>query len=49
VELGEHTRAIDSLRQAIKAGYGNFGWMRNDPDLAVLRDDPEFVALMQDS
>jgi hypothetical protein len=45
--LGESSRAIDALRQAVEAGYTNFGWMQNDPDLASLRDHPEFVAQMQ--
>jgi hypothetical protein len=33
------------LRQAIARGHLNFGWMRNDPDMASLRDNPEFIAL----
>jgi Flp pilus assembly protein TadD len=44
--LGEKRRAIDTLGQAIEAGVTNFSWMRNDPDLTSLRDDPEFEALM---
>jgi hypothetical protein len=36
-----------ALHQAVESGYTNFGWMQNDPDLASLRDHPEFVALMQ--
>jgi tetratricopeptide (TPR) repeat protein len=47
VSLGETSRALDALRQAVEAGYRNFGWMRNDPDLVSLRTNPEFVALMQ--
>jgi adenylate cyclase len=43
--LGEAPRALDLLRQAIARGHLNFGWMRNDPDMATLRDDPEFIAL----
>jgi TolB-like protein/Flp pilus assembly protein TadD len=45
--LGEKRRAIDTLRQAIAAGVTNFGWMKNDPDFDPIRDDPEFVALME--
>ena len=45
--LGETERAVDSLRQAMSGGYENFGWMKHDPDLDSLRDDPEFVELMQ--
>ena len=47
VSLGESSRAIEALRQAIEAGYTNFGWMQNDPDLNSIRDNPEFVALIQ--
>jgi TolB-like protein/tetratricopeptide (TPR) repeat protein len=47
VGLGENPLAMDALRQAIEAGYTNFGWMQNDPDLVPLHGDPEFVAMMQ--
>jgi adenylate cyclase len=43
--LGESQRAIAALRQGIANGYEDFGWMRNDPDLAALRGDPDFLAL----
>jgi adenylate cyclase len=44
--LGETQRAIETLRQAITAGYENFPWLHNDPDLDALRDHPEFKALV---
>ncbi len=44
--LGESTRAVDTLRQAIAGGYENFGWMKHDPDLDPLRNDADFVALL---
>jgi TolB-like protein len=47
VSLGESKRAIEALQQAIEAGYTNLGWMRNDPDLVPLRDEPEFIAMQQ--
>ena len=43
--LGESQRAITALRQGIANGYEDFGWMRNDPDLASLRGNPDFVAI----
>jgi adenylate cyclase len=46
-QLGETRRAIDTLRQAIAGGTENYGWMRQDPDLAPLRDDPEFMELIE--
>ncbi|MGB7737649.1 MAG: hypothetical protein WBM03_00930 [Steroidobacteraceae bacterium] len=48
VGLGESTRAIDALRQAVEAGHTNFGWMQNDPDLVSLRNDPAFIAMLHD-
>jgi len=38
-------RRMGLVRQAIARGHFNFGWMRNDPDMASLRDNPEFIAL----
>jgi TolB-like protein/Flp pilus assembly protein TadD len=43
--LGESQRAIQALRQGISKGYEDYGWMRNDPDLASLRDNPDFIGL----
>jgi len=34
-----------ALREGIVNGYEDYGWMRNDPDLAALRGTPNFVAL----
>jgi tetratricopeptide (TPR) repeat protein len=43
--LSEPQRAIEALRQGIANGYEDYGWMRNDPDLASLRDNPDFIGL----
>jgi TolB-like protein/Flp pilus assembly protein TadD len=43
--LGETQRALELLRLAISKGQLNFRWMRHDPDLAALRDNPEFMAI----
>lgn len=43
--LGESQRAIAALRRGIANGYEDYGWMRNDPDLESVRNDPDFVAL----
>jgi len=48
VSLGDSSRAIDALRQAVEAGYTNLGWMQNDPDLVPLRDDPAFIEMLRD-
>jgi len=44
--LGEPERAVETLRRAIAAGYENFAWMKQDPDLNPLRERPEFIALI---
>jgi hypothetical protein len=36
---------MDVLRQAVAKGQLNFAWMRRDPDLTPLRDNPEFITL----
>ena len=38
--------ALATLRQSIAAGYSDLKHMANDPDLATLRDLPEFKALL---
>jgi adenylate cyclase len=43
---GEINQAIDTLRLAIEAGYVNFAWIKQDPDMNPLRDNPEFQALI---
>jgi TolB-like protein/Flp pilus assembly protein TadD len=44
--LGEADRAIDTLRQSIAAGYENFAWLKQDPDMNPVRDNPKFQALL---
>ncbi|HTK96082.1 MAG TPA: hypothetical protein VL382_10640, partial [Terriglobales bacterium] len=45
--LGRRQEALDTLRQAVAAGFGNILWATRDPDLACLHDDPEFLALVE--
>jgi TolB-like protein/Flp pilus assembly protein TadD len=44
-QLGEVRKAVSTLREAIAGGTDIPGWMKNDPDLDNLRDDPEFIEL----
>jgi len=38
--------ALDTLKKAIGAGYGNLNWAARDSDLDCLHDDPEFRKLV---
>lgn len=38
--------AMRSLEHAIQLGYRDIDWMQQDPDLEGLKDDPAFVALI---
>jgi len=40
--LGKKAEALDLLKRALANGYANFDWPRQDPDLSLLHDDPEF-------
>jgi len=44
----EADRAMESLRQAVAAGYRKLNLMRSDPDLDPLRSRPDFQFLMMD-
>ena len=38
-------QAMVTIRKAFECGYGNHEWALRDPDLAILRDEPEFQRL----
>jgi tetratricopeptide (TPR) repeat protein len=44
--LGRTEEALQMLQRAITAGYANVDWVRRDPDLACLKDHPEFQRLI---
>ena len=43
--LAKKQEAMDALRKAWDAGFKDSIWARRDPDLVILRDDPEFNRL----
>ncbi len=43
--LGKREDALRTLIRAKAAGYSNIDWIRRDPDLALLHNDPEFEAM----
>jgi TolB-like protein/Flp pilus assembly protein TadD len=44
--LGKKAEALDALKKAFAAGWGNKNWAANDTDLDCLHDDPEFQKLV---
>jgi tetratricopeptide (TPR) repeat protein len=38
--------ALRSLRKALSLGYDDLDWMEQDPDLEILKTDPEFRKLL---
>jgi len=43
--LGRKAEALESLRKAWEFGYRDSVWVRRDPDLLLLHDEPEFEKL----
>jgi serine/threonine protein kinase/tetratricopeptide (TPR) repeat protein len=41
-QLKRKPEALDALRKAWEAGFKDATWARRDPDLALLRDEPDF-------
>ena len=45
--LGEREKATAALLRAVKAGFGDFEHMKSDPDLAAIRDEEIFQAILE--
>jgi serine/threonine protein kinase/Flp pilus assembly protein TadD len=45
--IGLPDEAIAYLDGAVKAGFGNFGWIENDPDMDSIRSDPRYKAILK--
>ncbi len=44
--LKKKKEALETLKKAVAAGYGNLNWASRDSDLDCLHDDPEFRSLV---
>jgi TolB-like protein/Flp pilus assembly protein TadD len=45
--LNEKTEAIQTLKRCVESGYQFYDWLKRDPDFDNLRNDPDFIALME--
>jgi adenylate cyclase len=44
--IGETSLSLASLKNAITSGYGFYEWIKRDPDLDSIRNEPEYIELM---
>jgi len=44
--MGEENYALIYLNLALKSGYDNYNWLRNDDDFANIRDTPAFKTFL---
>lgn len=45
--MGKAEQALDNLRIALEKGFNSFSFIEQDEDLAALRDNPQYKALVQ--
>ena len=45
--LGDKTESIRHLKRAIDNGFRNFDYIKHDPDLFGLKEEPEFMKLLE--
>jgi serine/threonine protein kinase len=45
--LNEKQQAIGYLKKAIENGYGNFEWIKRDPDFENIRKEPGYIELVK--
>jgi len=46
-QMGEKRLALDTLRNAMATGYANFEWIKRDPDIDPIRQEPEYLELLK--
>ena len=47
-QMGENKLAIETLKKAFSAGYANLEWLKRDSDLDPIRNEPEYIALVEE-
>jgi Flp pilus assembly protein TadD len=45
--IGDKKTSIENIKKAIDNGFGNYEYIKHDPDLNSLRKEPDFIALTQ--
>lgn len=45
--IGDKKTAIENLKKSIDNGFGNYEYIKHDPDLSNLRKESSFIALMK--
>jgi len=46
-QIGEKRLALDSLKSSVQAGLEDYEWIRRDPDLESIRNEPEYIDLIE--
>ena len=46
--LNENQKAVEYLKKAVDNGYGNFEWIKRDPDFENIRKEPGYLELIKD-
>ncbi len=45
--LNENQQAVELLKKAVENGYGNFEWIKRDPDFENIRNEPGYIELVK--
>ena len=45
--IGDKAAALQTLKKALSSGYGFHEWTKRDPDLDIIRNEPEYIEMMK--
>ena len=45
--LGDTKLSVETLKNAVAAGYPHYAWIARDTDLNSIRQEPEYIELMK--